>query len=204
MTVRTLLTLVVPLLVLALGAPPAVASLGAEVAQGRAVAAQMDGGGTRCATLADDQFEHLGEYVMDQMAGSRTAHAAMNARMERALGTGNTDRMHELMGRRFAGCGAGNASSVPFGTGMMGAGAQMIGSSAWSWMRDDHWQRMSAADWNDLAGSMMGTRYTTHHRWSSAALVVGALGLVALGALLTVLLFGRARRDPPPTAHTTA
>jgi hypothetical protein len=128
----------------------------------------------------------------------------MNARMEQTLGADNTERMHQLIGRRFAGCRAGDTSSVPFAPGMMGTGAGMMTASDWGWMHSRAWQQMSADDWRDLAGSMMGARYSTHDGWTTAGIVAVALGALALGGLIAVLLIRRAPQRPSPPTSTAA
>ena len=190
-------------------APPAFASLGGEVSAGQSVAAGLQSGATACNDLSNTQFEHLGEYVMDRMIGSRAAHEAMNARMTQAIGTENTDRMHQLMGRRFGGCATDAAAGVPMGPGMMGGSAGsgggwgMMGGRGWSWMHNGTWRHMSQSQWRDIAGTMMGSRYTSgHHGWTAGAVVAVTLAAVLLGALLLLLLMRPWRRRPPaaPTA----
>ena len=141
---------------LAFGAASAYASLSDEVSSGRAIAARVDAGTTACKTLSTTEFEHLGEYVMERMVGSRSAHEAMNGRMEAIIGAGNADRMHQALGRRYAGC----ATTGRPAHGMMGGGGMMGGASAgggWgammrsdlSWMRNGSWQHMTRADWQN-------------------------------------------------------
>jgi hypothetical protein len=200
------------LVALSVFAAPAFASLGDEVSAGQAVANELQSGKATCRSLSATQFEHLGEYVMDRMAGSRAAHEAMNARMEQAIGAENTDRMHELMGRRFAGCAAGTASSAPMGPGMMGGGSAngggwgMMSSAGWGWMRDGTWQHMSQRQWRHLAGTMMGSRYVTPGSggWSPAAVVAAILGALLIGAAIVVLVTRRPWRRRPPTASSPA
>ena len=210
MPARLVAVVVVAAAALAL-ASPALASLDDEVAAGQSVAAQMQSGKARCGALSDPQFEHLGEYVMDRMVGSRAAHEAMNERMTRAIGAGNTDRMHELMGRRFAGCATGGAGAgVPMGPGMMrgsgnGGGWGMMSGSGWNWMHNGTWQHMSQSQWRQLASTMMGARDTSgHHGWSTGAVVAVVLGALALGALVAVVLVRRPWHRRPPTAPSAA
>jgi hypothetical protein len=200
MSVRLASAFAAVVVTLALAASPASASLADEVTAGKAVAAQLQAGQANCTALTDTRFEHLGEYVMDRMVGSRAAHSAMNARMEQAIGTENTERMHELIGRRFAGCQSGDASSVPAGPGMMSSGAAMMDSPAWSWMRNGAWQHMSSADWSGVARPMMGSRYSNHHGWSTGAAILAAVGALLLGGLLALVFLPRARRRPPAAA----
>src|SRR5690242_19976860 len=120
MSLRLASLVAAALLALAIAASPALASLAGEVADGQATAARLRTGQAGCTALTATQFEHLGEYAIDRMVGSRAAHAAMNERMVQAIGADNTERMHGLIGRRFAGCPPGDTSSLPMGPGMMG------------------------------------------------------------------------------------
>lgn len=83
---------------------PAHASLAGEVQAGQQVAAQVQDGRVTCSGLTASQSEHLGEYVMERMVGSREAHDVMNARMRGTIGVASSERMHAFMGRRYAGC----------------------------------------------------------------------------------------------------
>ena len=141
--------------VVSLSAGPALASLADEVAAGRQVARELRVGEAECSRLAADDFEHLGEYVMERMLGSRSAHEAMNERMASMLGHANSERMHELMGRCYAGCGTAAAGGAIMGSGMMaGPGwAPMMRSPDFAWMRTDAWRQMSRADWQRTGAS---------------------------------------------------
>ena len=211
MSARLLAVFVAGLVAAMVVVAPAFASLSDEVSAGQAVAAQLQSGTASCDGLSDTQFEHLGEYVMDRMVGSRAAHEAMNARMTQAIGAENTDRMHQLMGRRFAGCTAGGATAgVPMGPWMMGGsgaggGWGMMSGSGWDWMHNGSWQHMSESQWRQLAGTMMGARYTSgHHGRSTGAVVAVVLGALLLGALLAVLVVRRPWQRRPPAAPRTA
>jgi hypothetical protein len=216
-SVRSMPRRVLAVFVAALTAPliaasPAVASLADEVLAGQAVAAQLQSGQASCKTLSDTQFERLGEHVMDRMVGSRAAHAAMNQRMTQAIGAENLAPMHELMGRRYAGCTTGTASGVAMGPGMMnGAGTgggwgAMMGSSAWGWMHNGAWRHMSADEWRSLASRMMGSRYATgpHHRWSAAGVLATVFGASLVGGLLVLLAVRRPWQRRPPAAPRAA
>ena len=126
------------------GAAPASASLSDEVGAGQALARQLRAGTTTCDRLATDDFEHLGEYVMNRMTGSLELHGAMNGRMRSVMGAGNEERMHVLMGQRYAGCASA------------GSAGPMMGARGWDWMRDGNWQHMSRADWRRVSDQWMG------------------------------------------------
>ena len=57
-----------------------------------------------CASLKDDDFDTLGEYLMGDMMGS--AHQGMNTMMRSAMGDDGEKAMHIAMGKRLSGCDA--------------------------------------------------------------------------------------------------
>jgi hypothetical protein len=189
--------------ILAFGASSALASLSEEVNSGKATAARIDAGAARCENLSTTDFEHLGEYVMERTVGSRSAHEAMNARMEAMIGSANSDRMHEAIGRRYAGCAtSGTGSGMMGGTGMMGAtgGWSTMLGSGYAWMRDGAWLRMTRADWRRAGGYMMGQGWMTDgggSGWSSDAIIAAVLGALALGGLAVHTLRRRQWRRGP-------
>ena len=211
MNVKSVILISVLLGALALGAVPALAALGDEVAPGRAVAAQLQAGTTSCSKLSDGDFEHLGEYVMDRMVGSRSAHEAMNARMDAGMGSANTDRMHQALGRRFAGCGGGNTGGMMGGGGMMMGGGYgdgdwgaMTGSGNWSWMRNGSWQRMTSAQWRQVGNSVMGPGMMRfgHSGWSTGAVIAVVLAALLVGGLVVLVALRRPwrrHREGPAT-----
>jgi hypothetical protein len=201
MTRHLVIVAVLTACVVALTAGPAFASLADEVAAGRQVAQELRGGKTECSGLATDDFEHLGEYVMERMLGSRSAHEAMNERMASMLGDTNSERMHELLGRRYAGCGTAAGGGAMMGSGMMagpGWGA-MMRSQDFAWMRTGAWRQMSRADWRRTGASWMGPGMMsrTDHGWSSAAVVALLLGALAVGGLAVYALLRPRRRHHP-------
>lgn len=192
-------------------AAPASASLGAEVSAGRGVARQLQANKTSCDKLSDADFEHLGEYVMDRMVGSRSQHEAMNARMSSMMGSSNEERMHELMGRRYAGCDTTGAGAM-MAPGMMGGGPSssggwgaMMSSRGYSWMHDGTWQHMSRSDWQRVGDAWMGPGMmgNGHHGWSVGevlAVILGALLVVALVITVATIRPWRRRPTPPSPA----
>ena len=188
--------------VMAFGAGPALATLADEVAAGRQIAQELRDGRAECSRLATDDFEHLGEYVMERMLGSRSAHEAMNERMASMLGNANGERMHELMGRRYTGCGTAGAGGAMMGSGMMaGPGwAAMMRSRDFAWMRTGAWRQMSRADWQRTGESWMGPGMMSRadRGWSSVAVVALVLGALTLGGLgLYAVLLRPWRRQHP-------
>jgi hypothetical protein len=194
-------------------ATPALAALSDEVTAGQTVAARLQSGQASCQNLSSPDFEHLGEYVMDRTVGSRATHDAMNARMDQMMGPANADRMHEALGRRYAGCPTTSSS----GSGMMGGGAMMGGGSTgtggwgammgsgYAWMHNGAWQHMRRADWQRAGAYMMGGGWMTGSGsgWSTGAVIGVVLAALALGGLILYLLLGRGRwRHHPPRPKT--
>lgn len=206
MTTTARLSLLIALIAstLAVAATPAFAALSDEASAGQVIAARVDAGTATCNSLSPSDFEHLGEYVMERMVGSPSAHEAMNARMEAMMGGATADRMHEALGRRYVGCATTTTGS---GVGMMGGGSMMGGPRGWgammgadySWMRNGSWQNMNHADWQRVAGQMMGGGGITNTGggWSTGAVVVVVLGGLVLGGLLVFVGLRVRRRDRP-------
>jgi hypothetical protein len=192
--VRASLTgLALALPVLLLGAPAALADeLGAEVAEGRALAESVQAGQRSCGELSDDQLELLGEYTMDRYLGNRAAHEAMNRRMVQMMGAAGERRMHIALGERFARCATGSTSRwVAPMLGMMGryGGGSPRGVGP-------------GMTYGRGYGSMMGRGYGPAGAGADGDGDVSAIGIAAIGfgaALLGGLLVAlgmRLRRRP--------
>lgn len=98
-----------------------------EAHQGQQVLQRLQAGNVSCSSLKTEDFDHVGEYVMERMLGSASAHQAMNRQMAAMMGDQGETQAHVYMGQRFAGCATRRAPNA-FGAmmGMMGAG--MMGS----------------------------------------------------------------------------
>ena len=213
MTVRVSLVVALVAAVLAAAAAPALASLADEVAAGRQVSQRLRAGATSCDKLSDADFERLGEYVIERMVGSRAAHQAMNDRMTAMVGEENTERMHELMGRRYGGCGTQGAGAGMMRSGVMGGGAgaasgggwgAMLASGDFAWMRDGAWRHMSRTDWQRVGRARMGPGMMSRTGgWSTGAVLAVVFGGLALAGLAIYALLGRPwrrHRSPGPAA----
>ena len=212
-TVRVSFIFALVVAVLAVAAAPALAALADEVAAGRQVAQRLQAGATSCDKLSDADFEHLGEYVIERVIGSRAAHQAVKGRMTAMMGEANTERMHELMGRRYAGCDTQGAGPGMMRPGMMGGSAgaasgggwgAMMASGDFDWMRNGAWRHMSRADWQQVGSSWMGPGMMSKSGgWSTAAVLAVVLGGLAFGGLAMYAVLGRPwrrRRSPGPAA----
>jgi hypothetical protein len=218
MTRRLIALLAATMTVGFLAAAPALAALADGVSAGHAVALRLQSGQASCQSLSSSNFEHLGEYVMGRMVGSRAAHEAMNARMDAMIGSEQADRMHQALGRRYAGCPpVGSSGSAITGGGMMGGGMMGGGSagaggwgammgSGYAWMRDGAWQQMSRADWRRAGAYMMGSGWMMEPSggWSTTAVVGVVLAALALGGLVGYLVLGYRPRRPRSSHPKTA
>ena len=207
MFARVCLLLVVAAVPLAGAVTPAFAALGDEVAAGGTIAKQLRAHTTSCSKLSDTDFEHLGEYVMQRTVGSRAAHAAMNQRMASMMGSAAEERMHQLMGRRYADCGAAGAGAGGMmGGGGMASGVAMMSSSDLSWMRNGNWQHMNRSQWRDVQRAWMGNAMMNngHHGWSVGGILAVVFGAVLLAGLVAFLAVRRPWRPRPPSTPAAA
>jgi hypothetical protein len=145
---------------------------------------------------------------MERTVGSRAAHRAMNDRMTAMMGDANAERMHELMGRRYAACGTRGAGAGIMGSRSRaasgGSWAAMMASGDFGWMRNGAWRHMSRTGWQRVTGSWMGPGMMSRtDGWSTAAVLAAVLGGLALGGLAVYVVLGRRwrrRRSPGPAA----
>ena len=179
-TPRALLATAVVVLATALAAASASAASGAQ--QGGQLLQRLQAGATTCASLSTGDFDHIGEYVMERMLGSASAHEAMNRQMAAMMGSSGETQAHVYMSQRFAGCATGKAPTA-FGAmmGMMGAG--MMGST----YGGSGTSSMMGGTYNGTAG-MMGYQSRSDDGWSSGdtvmVVMMGLLLALAAGALL--------------------
>ena len=147
---------------------------------------------------------------MERRVGSRAAHAAMNQRMASMMGSAAEERMHQLMGRRYADCGAAGAGAGGMiGGGGMAAGAggpAMMSSSDLSWMRNGNWQHMNRSQWRDVQRAWMGNAMMNdgHHGWSVGGILAVVFGAVLLAGLVAFLAVRRPWRPRPPSTPAAA
>ncbi|MDQ2894145.1 MAG: hypothetical protein M3Y09_00615, partial [Actinomycetota bacterium] len=97
---------------------------GASASQtGGPLAQQALAGQTDCARLSSAQFVLIGQTVMTRMLGSGAGQNLMTAHMRTVWPAGGLNQAYLFMGRRLAGCAAGNGPRA-FGTmmAMMGGG----------------------------------------------------------------------------------
>lgn len=71
-----------------------------------------------CNTVKDEDFEKIGEYVMEQRFSSTEQHIAMNNKAKQMMGETGEEQMHIRLGRNATGCfsnGGGEFSMMGFG-----------------------------------------------------------------------------------------
>jgi hypothetical protein len=196
--------------VLLLAPTAALASLADEQRQGQALVTQLQSRAKTCDGLSGEDFDHIGEYVMGRALGSTTLHQPMNDRMRLMMGDQGEQRMHQVMGQRFAGCTTTASGGVVMGPGMMsngdgnGVSGSMMNSSDYGWMMNGNWRTMTRQDWQRLQQQWLGTAAATtgHHGWSPWAIIAVALGGVLLAALAALAVIRRPFRRPP-AAHSS-
>lgn len=97
-----------------------IADVVSEIAESQNVSSQND---ISCDVVMDDQFEELGDAVMQAMIGDDEQHELMDNMMG-GEGSESLRSMHIAIGQRYLGCAQGQ-----FGTmGMMGGMMSMMGS----------------------------------------------------------------------------
>lgn len=191
------------LLALLIAPIAAFGSVADEQRQGAELSAQLHSGAKTCGQLSDEDFDHIGEFVMGRFLGSTQAHEAMNERMRLMMGEQAEQRMHELMGRRYSGCSQGQSSRTGMmGSGMMGGNGgpggfgPMMRSGDWGWMMNGAWLGMNRADWHRLESHLLGTSSTSGSGWSVWAIVGVGLGAALLAGLAVFVLVRRRFRRP--------
>ncbi len=156
----------------------------------------VQAGQRSCASLTGQNFELIGEYAMGQALGATKTHAAMNARMTQMMGNQGQQRMHQLIGQRYAGCrraqgaakSATGGSMMGQGIGMMsgGAGPMMATNGWWSAMRN--WRHMNPSGWQRAMGQLGGSSAATSGSGLSAVDITLLILAIGLGAGVVLLL----------------
>lgn len=138
---------------------------------------------------------------MNRMTGSLQLHGAMNERMRSVMGADNEERMHVLMGQRYAGCASSGSVGPMMGSGMMGGQGwsddstwgPMMGARGWNWMRDGNWQHMSRSDWQRVSDEWMGPGMmrSADNGWHARDYVLAGLGALLVAGLLGAIIAWR-------------
>lgn len=207
--------LLASLAVLLLAPAAAAGALADEQRQGRELASQLQAGTKACDDLSPEDFDHISEYVMGSVLGSAKTHQAMNDRMRLMMGKQTAQRMHQVMGRRYAGCHDRSSNDDAYGMspgmmsdGRMGPGTMggyygddgwdaMMRSGDWSWMESGNWRSMSRQDWERVQQQWLGTTATKDGGWSPWAIIAITLAGITLAALAVFAIIRRPPRRPP-------
>ena len=207
----------------------AVASVADEQRAGAALAQALDAGKRDYKGLSGQDFERIGEYWMGRMLGSTQTHEAMNARMRQMMGPRSEERMHELMGQRYArlatsrragrSSGASSYGDCDYDRGPMmdgdyhdgcayDRGSMMAGDYDWGPMMGammGNWRQMSRGDWQQMMRRFDRTAARTGTGGSSGNGGWHARDtlLVAIAALLAAGLAGSLLVRRPWRRRTT-
>lgn len=96
-------SLLIPIVFL-LASQSSVLANGEEVKRGEEIWQKFSAGQLQCEDLNDEEFENLGEFFMERMAGSPDNHEVMDKQMEQMMGKEGLEQMHTAMGKRMSGC----------------------------------------------------------------------------------------------------
>jgi len=179
-----------------------------EQAQGQRLLDQVGSGQLTCSDIKPAQSELMGEAVMGRAFANSSAHAQMNRSMSSMMGARGEAQMHEILGRRAAGCSGGPAVSG-FGRvmgsmgammGMMGGSYGSSGASGTGYMSGGAGMMRQGTDSaRSDVGSRTGSGGSTN-RWDAAdtAMIV-MMGLLLLTIVIALALFRPGRRRGPET-----
>lgn len=185
-------------------AAPTGAAESAE-SRGAGLLRAVEDGERDCADLSAADFEAIGEFAMGRMLGSPQAHESMDQLATRMMGAGGLERMHQVMGQRFAACGQPDfpggfgqmMSMMPGMGGSIGYGGDgsMMGGTGYG--TGDQGPAGGAVG----PGSMMGSNYQSSDpdsndnddpgAWMAVAMLVLIVGAGGLAYFLI-------RRRPQP------
>ncbi len=187
------LGLAVSLAILASLAAPATAS---SESRGAQLFQQLSSTGQTCSDLNSADLEAIGEFQMGRMAGSPPAHEAINRMMAATMGPRGEARMHELIGRRLAGCPGG---ALPAGFGQMMGAMGIVGGAPG--VIGAHGQGGRGA--YGAPGSMMGGYSAAGGRGDddegpTAGAMVGMMAVLIAAVALAVFLLRRRGHSSGP------
>jgi hypothetical protein len=178
-------------LALALGltfAAPALAdSVAAEQAQGAQVLGQVQHATLSPKSLASDQYQNLGEYLMGRALGSTQLHQRMNT-MDDMMGPSAADQMHIYLGKRYLGVSVTPSSRDSQLYGLMGVMISGYHGSVLAGMMGDYLNGQGTAGYTIGPGMMgyYGNGHTPAATSSSGWPTGAVIAVVALGAVLIV------------------
>ena len=75
-----------------------------DISTGQQLYNDLKNNKTSCNNLKDDDFDKIGEYIMEQQIGNSNRHAQMNAIMKQMMGENGEKQMHIGLGKRITGC----------------------------------------------------------------------------------------------------
>jgi Short C-terminal domain len=176
------------------GTALAAAPQGSE-GNGEALLRAVESGSKNCSDLSATDFEAMGEYTMGQMMGSARGHEAMDRFMSSMMGPESARKVHEAMGRRFAGCGG---ASFPRGFGRMMGAIGAVGMMGGGMMGPYRGEGFGSEGQGYGPGYMMGgyraARENDNGDGPSAAAMIGMMAVV-IGAVALALVLFRPRRN---------
>ncbi len=98
-----------------------------KIEEGKALYAQLKSKAIACDALGDGQFEALGEYFMEEHAGSSVRHMQMEEMAQNMMGENGEREMHIWWGKRASRC---SESIFPVRS-LKGGGFTMMNAIGW-------------------------------------------------------------------------
>jgi hypothetical protein len=182
-------------------APGVAAGSEAEERRGAELLRALERGEAACAELSRADYMALGELAMGRMVGSSRAHEAIDRRIAAMMGERRLDRMHEVMGIRFSGCGSPRFPRGLGGmmgpTGMMGGlgPGGMMGRGGFGPGERGHYGPPRGDEDRISPGQRFGPRSTMgfYRERDAVPAWVAIVTLILLAAALVAVLFLLAR-----------
>lgn len=128
-----------------------------ETAKGEELWNKLESKEIACQDISDNDFEAIGEYLMERMMGS--SHETMDVMMTKMMGEQNSGQIHAVMAKRMTGCDPQaelSGQQMGFMTTMMPMMMQMMGQNDGGMMSGA--STANASWWNGM-GTMMGTGF---------------------------------------------
>lgn len=139
-----------------------------EIAQGKELWNKIQSKESACQNLSNDNFEVMGEYLMDQMMG--TSHQTMNKMMKQMMGNEGEEQMHIIMAKRMTGCDP----NAELSSQQMGFMSTMVPMMQMMGGVTNDVSKINTTGWWNGMGTMMGT---------------GLASFVWLGILFSILFW---------------
>lgn len=160
-----------------------------EITQGKELWNKIQSKETACQNLSNDNFEVMGEYLMDQMMG--TSHQTMNKMMKQMMGDEGEEQMHIIMAKRMTGCDP----NAEFSSQQMGFMSTMVPMmQMMNGVAGGNSATNTAGWWNGM-GTMMGTGLASFMWLGILFSILFWVLIIAIIVALIKWIFGLGKRN---------